>query len=70
MSKYHARTTADIFDSNNSREALTSTQREAVKAARDLGYGDEVVTRIKAATNIIEVANIMKTARRRASKEG
>ena len=39
-------------------------KRQAVKAAKDLFYGDEVVKQLEAATTISEMDRIMKTARK------
>ena len=46
-----------------SREDEDSYKNKAIIAAKDLHYGDEVVKKIKAATNDAEIARIMNTAR-------
>lgn len=47
-----------------SREVLISAKREATKAARDLGYGNETIEKIRNANSVIEVSTIMKTRRK------
>lgn len=39
-------------------------KKQAVKAAKDLLYGDEVVKQLEAAKTIVEMDRIMKTARK------
>ena len=39
-------------------------KKQAIKAAKDLLYGDEVVKRLEAAKTIAEMDRIMKTARK------
>lgn len=46
-----------------SRE-LYNYKRKATKAAKELGYEDEVIERIKNAISVPEVARIMTTARK------
>ena len=38
-------------------------KRYAMTAARELGYGDAVVKRIRKSESLAEISNIMKTAR-------
>lgn len=47
-------------DSND----LVIFRRQAIKAAKDLCYGDEVIEKLKAATTINEVDRTMRTARK------
>lgn len=47
-------------DSND----LVIFRRQAIRAAKDLCYGDEVIEKLKAATSINEVDRVMKAARK------
>lgn len=49
--------------SNYESDDVRIYRREALKAAHDLCYGDEVKARIKNATSSAEIARIMRTAR-------
>ena len=39
-------------------------KREAIKAAEELGYGEAVISKIKAATTETQIGNIMAEARK------
>lgn len=43
----------------------TSYRKDAIKAARDLRYGDEVIEKLKAAESDSEITRIMKDARKK-----
>lgn len=49
---------------STTRQILASTRRDAIKAARDLHYNEEVITKLRETNSIHEIGNIMKTARR------
>lgn len=55
----------DLSDSYDDKMFATvdSYKKNAVKSARELGYGSDVVERIHAATTSREITRIMKTAR-------
>lgn len=38
-------------------------KRQAMTAAKQLGYGDTVISRVKASNSVIEIDRIMRTAR-------
>ena len=38
-------------------------KRQAMTAAKQLGYGDAVISRVKASNSVIEIDRIMRTAR-------
>lgn len=38
-------------------------KRQAMTAAKQLGYGDAVILRVKASNSVIEIDRIMRTAR-------
>lgn len=42
----------------------TTFRREAIKAAKDFNYGDEVIQNLKDAKTIAEMDRIMRTARK------
>lgn len=46
-------------------EGLSSAKKEAKKAAKGLGYGDNVIDAISNATSESEVTRIMRNARKR-----
>lgn len=52
----------DIFDRS---ENFKLVQRQTIKAARDLCYGEEVVKRLKAATTTDKLSDIMMEARKK-----
>jgi hypothetical protein len=39
-------------------------KRQAIKAAKDFNYGDEVISKLKAAKTVAEMDRIMRTARK------
>lgn len=45
-------------------EDAKTFRRQAIKAAKDLDYGEEVVLSLKAAKTVGEMDRIMKTARK------
>ena len=50
-------------DSDYTNDDLRAYRRGALKAAKELCYGDEVIRRIKNAKSSDEISRIMKTAR-------
>lgn len=42
----------------------TTFRRDAIKAAKDFNYGDEVISKPKAAKTVAEMDRIMRTARK------
>lgn len=48
---------------NYEKEGLSATKKEAKKAAKGLGYGDNVLDAISNAKNEAEVVRIMRNAR-------
>ena len=46
-----------------SRTELNNYRRQAITAAKELGYGKAVVERLMAAENDAQITNIMKSAR-------
>ena len=52
------------YDQRRSREMFSSAKRDAIKAARDLGYGDMTIELLRKAETITGITNIMKTARK------
>ena len=45
-------------------KTLKMEKKNAKKVARQLGYGDIVIDKIEKATNVIQIDNIMVSARR------
>lgn len=43
---------------------LLKYRKDAITAAKDLGYGNDIVERIKQAENETQIDNIMRSARR------
>ena len=44
--------------------SLLKYRKDAITAAKDLGYGNDIVERIKQAENETQIDNIMRSARR------
>jgi hypothetical protein len=51
-------------DINYFHSDLKALKKQVITAAKDLGYGDEVIDRIKAATDEAEIQRIMIDARK------
>ena len=45
-------------------DSITHYKREAIRAAKDLGYGEATVDKIRNAGSVVEVSIIMKTRRK------
>lgn len=50
----------------SSNSYVNEERKRAIKAAKDLLYGEEVIRKLKIARNIAEISNIMKTERKKA----
>lgn len=53
------------MDKDYNFEEFRNYKRQAIKAARDLNYGDEVISDIRAAKKDSEIITIMANARRK-----
>lgn len=49
---------------NHYYDSLELYKSQAIKAARELGYGSDIIKKLEQATSNVGITNIMKTARK------